>query len=103
VVLILSGLLASGLAGCGPSKADLEAVDYAPLPGDGWAVSTPAEQGLDSRRATELYLNAAELETLHGLLVVKNGTLVAERYFHEGSLDQLGNRQSVTKSTVWWA
>jgi len=35
---------------CGTSTEDLEAVDYTPLPGDDWAVSTPAEQGLDSSR-----------------------------------------------------
>ena len=29
----------------------------------------------------ELYHNAAELETLYGLLVIKNGHLIAEDYF----------------------
>jgi len=37
-ILILSSLL-----GCGPSTEALEAVDYTPLPGDEWKVSTPAE------------------------------------------------------------
>lgn len=48
-LLLLVGaiLLLSGLVGCGPSLEDLEAVDYAPLPGDDWQVSTPGEQGLD--------------------------------------------------------
>jgi hypothetical protein len=40
-------VLSAGLAGCGPSAADLEAVDYTQLPGADWQVSTPAEQGLD--------------------------------------------------------
>jgi hypothetical protein len=35
------------LVGCGPSAPYLQAVDYTPLPGDDWKVSTPAEQGLD--------------------------------------------------------
>jgi hypothetical protein len=35
--------------GCGgPSAAELEAVDYAPLPGGDWPVSTPEAQGLDA-------------------------------------------------------
>jgi hypothetical protein len=58
------------LVGCGPSTEDLEAVEYTPLPGDDWEVSTPAQQGLDPMHLAELYLNAAELETLYGLLVI---------------------------------
>jgi hypothetical protein len=86
-ILILSILIPSGLVGCGPSTADLEAVDYIPLPGDDWKVSTPAEQGLDPKLVAELYHNAAELETLYGLVVVKNGHLIAEKYFNAGAVD----------------
>jgi len=82
----------------GPSTDELEAVEYTPLPRDDWKASTPAEQGLDPRLVAELYHDAAELETLYGLLVVKNGHLIAEGYFNEGSIDQLSGRQSATKS-----
>ena len=91
-------LILSTLAGCGPSTEDLEAIDYTPLPGDDWEVSTPAEQGLDPMLVAELYLNAAELETLYGLLVIKNGHLIAEGYFNEGSVEQKARLQSATKS-----
>ena len=93
VIIILSMLV-----GCGPSTEDLEAVDYTPLLGDDWKVSTPVEQGLDPMLVAELYLNAAELETLKGLLVVKNGQLIAEGYFNGGSVDELFDRASATKS-----
>ncbi|MFC1902394.1 serine hydrolase domain-containing protein [Chloroflexota bacterium] len=86
------------LVGCGPSTEDLEVVDYTPLPGDDWKVSMPAEQGLDPTLVAELYYNAAELETLYGLLVIKNGHLIAERYFNEGSVEQEARLQSATKS-----
>jgi CubicO group peptidase (beta-lactamase class C family) len=86
--------------GRGPSTEDLETVDYTPLPGDDWKVSTPAEQGLDPRLVAELYHDAARLETLYGLLVIKNGRLIAEGYFNEGSVEQLSNRQSTTKSVT---
>lgn len=43
VILILLTLV-----GCGPSTEDLLAVEYTPLPGDDWKVSTPAEQGFGS-------------------------------------------------------
>ena len=98
VILILSILVSSGLVGCGPSAADLKAVDYTPLPEGDWKVSTPEEQGLDPMLLAKLYCEAAELETLYGLLVIKNGYLVAEKYFNEGSIDQLSGRQSSTKS-----
>ncbi|MDY7078572.1 MAG: hypothetical protein SXV54_16785 [Chloroflexota bacterium] len=89
VILILSILASLGLVGCGPSTADLEAVDYTPLPEGDWKVSTPEEQGLDPMLLAKLYHEAAELETLYGLLVIKNGHLIAEQYFDEGSMDQV--------------
>ncbi len=91
-------LIMSTLAACGPSLEDLQAVEYAPLPGDDWLVSTPEAHGLDPMQVAELYYNAAELETIYGLLVVKDGYLVAEKYFNEGSADELSKRASVTKS-----
>ncbi len=81
-----------------PGEEQLRAVKYAPLPGNDWEVSTPAKQGLDPMLVAELYLDANELETIYGLLVVKNGCLIAEGYFNEGSVKQLSKRASVTKS-----
>jgi CubicO group peptidase (beta-lactamase class C family) len=81
-----------------PAPGELENVDYTPLPGGDWKVSTPAAQGLDPRLVAELYLEAATMENLYGLLVVKNGHLIAEGYFNEGSVEQKVRLQSVTKS-----
>ena len=81
-----------------PRTEDLKAVVYTPLPGDDWKVSTSAEQGLDPMLVAELYLDAAEMETLYGLLVVKNAHLIAEGYFNEGSVEQKARLQSATKS-----
>ncbi|MEJ2010315.1 MAG: serine hydrolase [Acidobacteriota bacterium] len=91
-------LILSVLVGCGSRTENLEAVEYAPLPGVDWKVSTPAQQGLDPRLVAKLYHNAAELETLYGLLIVKNGQLVAEQYFNKGGVKQLSSRASATKS-----
>jgi len=98
LIITIVLLVMSVLAGCGPSIEDLLAVDYTPLPGDDWEVSTPAEQGLDPMLVAELYYNAAELETIYSLLVIENGYLIAEDYFNEGSVDQKDRLQSVTKS-----
>jgi CubicO group peptidase (beta-lactamase class C family) len=81
-----------------PRAEELEAVEYTPLPGDDWKVSTPAEQGLDPMLVAELFLDATGLSTLYGVLVIKNGHLIAEGYFNEGAVEQMSARQSVTKS-----
>jgi CubicO group peptidase (beta-lactamase class C family) len=97
--LISLSLILQMLIGCGsPTAEELEAIDYTPLPGSDWEISTPAEQGLDPMLVAELYHNAEQLETLYGLLVLKNGHLVAEKYFHGKSVDQVSSRASVTKS-----
>jgi CubicO group peptidase (beta-lactamase class C family) len=93
VILVLTSQV-----GCGHSTEELEAVHYTPLLGDDWKVSTPAEQGLDPMLVAKLYHNAAELETLYALLVVKNGYLIAEGYFNGGSVDEMFDRASATKS-----
>ena len=91
-------LVLFSLVGCDLSTEDLEAIDHPPLPVDDLKVSTPVEQGLDPELVAELYLNAAELETLYGLLVIKNGRLIVERYFNGGAVEQKVALASVTKS-----
>jgi len=71
---------------------------FAPRPAHDWPVSTPPAEGLDPALVADLYADAAELEALRGLLIVKNGRLVAERYFNGGAIDQPTLVQSVTKS-----
>jgi CubicO group peptidase (beta-lactamase class C family) len=80
------------------SPEELEAIEYSPVPGDDWNVSTPAAQGLDPTLIAKLYYDAGKMSRLYGMLVVKNGQLIAEGYFNEGSIDQQALLQSVTKS-----
>ena len=77
---------------------DLAAVNYTPLARDDWPVSTPEAQGLDPDLVAALYSDAAGLSKLYSVLVVKNGNLIAEGYFHEGAVDSLALVQSVSKS-----
>jgi CubicO group peptidase (beta-lactamase class C family) len=93
-------LILSMLVGCSSSPQELENVDYTPLIGAGWQASTPQEQRLDPLLVAEMYHNAAELETLYSLLVVKNGYLIAEDYFNEGSIGGKTLLQSASKSYV---
>jgi CubicO group peptidase (beta-lactamase class C family) len=87
-------------AGCGPGINELGAVEYTPLAGQDWKVSTPQAQELDPLLVARLYYDADELETLYGLLVIRNGRLIAEKYFHKGSMTQLSSRMSTAKSYV---
>lgn len=68
--------------------------------GGGWPVSTPEEEGLDPALVALLYADAEALTAIRGLLVVKNGRLVAERYFNDGALEEPALLQSVTKSVT---
>ena len=73
-------------------------MDHEPAQRDDWEVSTPEEQGVDPDLVAELCYNAAQLDTIYSLLIVKNGYLVAEGYFNQGHIGQLSGRQSVTKN-----
>ena len=100
VLLAFAGmvLVLLALSGCGPSSEELAKVDYAPVSTDRWQVSTPEEQGLDADLVAELYHSASQMETIYSLLVFKNGYLIAEDYFNNGSADRQVNIHSVTKS-----
>lgn len=95
-VLVILILLASG--SCAPGPGDLSTVDFTPRADSGWKVSTPKQQGVNPELVARLYYNAARLKTTYGLLVFKNGYLIAEDYFHGGSPEQRVNIHSVTKS-----
>jgi CubicO group peptidase (beta-lactamase class C family) len=82
-------------AACHPCDRSL--LDYAPLDGD-WPVSTPEEVGLERDLLDGLYCDAQREDTLYGLLVAKDGQLVAEDYYGDGGIDERSTRQSVTKS-----
>jgi len=93
-------IILSTLVGCGPSAAELEAIDYAPVLGRNWEVSTPEEEGLDPDMVAELYYDASKLGSIYSLLIIKNDKLIAEGYFNEGSIDLKSNIQSITKSYI---
>ena len=83
-----------------PTTEELKSVEYTPLTRNDWKTSTPEEQGLDAMQVAELYNDAVHMETLYGLLVIKNGYLIAEGYFNGMSVEQLSKRASITKSYI---
>ncbi len=81
-----------------PDIRELKSVVYTPEIRDDWKTSTPGKQGLDPMLVAELYNDAAHMQTLYSLLVIKNGYLIAEGYFNGASVEQLAKRASLTKS-----
>ena len=81
-----------------PPPADLQGVTYAPVERADFPVSTPEAEGLDPALVAELYRDAEALPRLYSILVVKNGKLVAEKYFNAGGIDTPTLIQSAAKS-----
>jgi CubicO group peptidase (beta-lactamase class C family) len=96
-LLFLLALTACKMAA---SKVDATgSVSYEPLEGDEWwRISTPAEQGLDPKIVSRAYVDAGGIRLIHSLLIVKNGYLVAEKYFNDQQINHTNNVASVTKS-----
>jgi len=95
VILILS--LATG---CDSSNQLQAYKDFAPLVRADWEVSTPRTEGLDPKMVAKLYKNASKLDTIFSVLVIKNGKLIAEDYFNDGTIEQKVLLQSVSKSFI---
>lgn len=93
------------LAGCaapsavGPRAPQPAAPDYWPT--NGWRHSTPEAQGMDSKALAQMFEHiAAEQVNLHSVLIVRNGYLVTEAYFHPYTAEVPVHVQSLTKSVV---
>jgi CubicO group peptidase (beta-lactamase class C family) len=102
---VLAGV--TWLTGCGltdlPMKLDYAGYEPAAL-ADGWEVSTPDAEGLDPLRIEELYrevFTEGRHPTVHSLLIIKNGKLVAEAYVRDlAERGRLHDLQSATKSVT---
>lgn len=77
------------------------AVSFAqsPWPTQGWRISTPEEQGLDSNKLAEaVEFVLREKVRVHSLLVIRNGFIVADVYFYPYTPNTRHDIASVTKS-----
>ncbi len=97
----LAALLALATAGCSDTDGSVEQVDFRPaVLDDGWAVSSPEDQGLDPVRIEDAYWAASQVDNLRSLLVARHGVLVAEAYFGGASVGTANPTASVTKSVT---
>lgn len=99
VLTAFSWLVASCGSPSGSGGSPAEPLSYVPITmNDGWQVATAAGQGVDDAVLQRAYQEAQRLPNLFSLLVVKNGYLIAERYFNGASIGQPFDTASVTKS-----
>jgi len=65
-----------------------------------WPTATPAEVGIDENRLSQAVAKAEKIPSFLSLLVVKDGSLALESYFHRNQAESLNDVRSVTKSIV---
>ncbi|RZI77828.1 MAG: class A beta-lactamase-related serine hydrolase [Variovorax sp.] len=63
-----------------------------------WDTAPPERQGIDAVALAGALRDGAQLSALRALVVVRNGTLVGERYYNGASAEDLLPVNSVTKS-----
>ena len=90
------------IAGCAPLKSvsvKVPAPDHWPTAG--WQSSTPEAQGMDSKLLAQMLEEVSANKTnIHSVLVIRNGYMVTEAYFHPYTRDTKIHIQSVTKSVI---
>lgn len=70
-------------------------------PTNGWRGSSPEEQGMDSATLVEMLANIQEQAyPIHSLIIIRNGYMVMEAYFHPYQADLPHDMASVTKSVT---
>ena len=75
---------------------DRYAIEFSPVDDGEWQVSSPEDQGLDREKVTDLYCAASMLNDIYGLLVVKNGYLIA------GSIIAAVTTAPIIKGLIDW-
>ena len=97
---LVSITLTSSRSSPQPSMSNLvHDSDYWPT--GGWRISTPEEQGMDSELLAKMFEHIDQKHiNLHSVLIVRNGYIVAEAYFHPYTADTPHQIASVTKSVI---
>jgi CubicO group peptidase (beta-lactamase class C family) len=94
LILVLTACAAPGMAAIPDSEP-------AYWPTSGWRSSTPEAQGMDSGLLAQMIEEISANRTgIHSLLVIRNGYLVTEAYFHPYTRHTKVHVQSVTKSFI---
>jgi CubicO group peptidase (beta-lactamase class C family) len=63
-----------------------------------WAVDAPANQGVTQALMNQLLQDAGAVPNVRGVVVVRNGRLIGERYYNGFGMSDLQHVRSITKS-----
>jgi CubicO group peptidase (beta-lactamase class C family) len=90
------------LSGCSlPKSVSVPVPEPAYWPTTEWQGSTPEAQGMDSGLLAQMLEQiSGEKIRIHSVLVIRNGYLVTEAYFHPYTRDTKVQVQSITKSVI---
>ena len=70
-------------------------------PDDGWRISTPEEQGVDSDTLLKMFRNIQSLDLdFHSILIIRNGYLITEAYWAPYHKNTIHNVKSASKSIM---
>ncbi|MBN1813270.1 MAG: serine hydrolase [Anaerolineae bacterium] len=106
LALLLSSCCNPAPSAPGPASPTSAALSTAAIsrardywPTDGWRTSTPEEQDMDPALLAQMFgaIDDRSLD-VHGVVIVRNGTIVAERYYAPFQQDTRHVLYSVTKS-----
>lgn len=100
---ILALALAVGCADAPTAPTTPSGPDPVPAPVDlagSWSTSTAADEGFDPAALDRAFEDAASVQNLRGLVVVRNGRLVREAYFGGARRDTALDLRSVTKTVT---
>jgi len=98
-VLVTIVLICGTMVSCIVPSAENFNPDYWPT--QGWQSSTPEEQGMDSAQLVRMFEYIEDNNiTLHSLLIVRNGYLVTEAYWHLYGPNDVHTVESITKSVI---
>ena len=77
----------------------VESASPAYWPTDGWRTSDPASQGMDPAKINAAFESVAKQNLgLHGVVVIRHGYIVSEKYYGRYSADSADEIYSCTKS-----
>lgn len=100
-ILALGLILLTAVACAAPRSVSIPIPEPAYWPTDGWQAASPESQGMDSDALADVLAGiSAEGTAIHSVLVIRNGYLVTESYFHPYTRESKVHIQSVTKSVI---
>ena len=99
-LLFLLSLIVSGCSGSPTTPPPAATpVNGTYWPTEGWRISTPEEQGMDSQKLEAMLAEIKDRDiNLHSLLIIRNGYIVSETYFGPYGQDTKHEMQSAGRS-----